>query len=63
MKMNKNTQKIEYTRKKKRILPWLHVFDVDDIFISCDSLFYVSKVAKIYHQVEKQELLDEVTHS
>ncbi len=62
--MNKNTQKIDTTPKKKRILPWLIPLIVGMIFLSLViTLFSVSKVAKIYHQVEKQELLDEVTHS
>ena len=62
--MNKNTQKTDTTPKKKRILPWLIPLIVGMIFLSLViTLFSVSKVAKIYHQVEKQELLDEVTHT
>ena len=56
--MNKNTQKTDTTPKKKRILPWLIPLIVGMIFLSLViTLFSVSKVAKIYHQVEKQELL------
>lgn len=59
----KYTENRYYSEKEKNFA-MVNSFDCgDDIFISCDYPFSVSKVAKIYHQVEKQELLDEVTHT
>lgn len=59
----KYTENRYYSEKEKNFA-MVNSFDYGDIFLSLViTLFSVSKVAKIYHQVEKQELLDEVTHS
>lgn len=59
----KYTENRYYSEKEKNFA-MVNSFDCGMIFLSLViTLFSVSKVAKIYHQVEKQELLDEVTHS